>query len=637
MRQLAVSLFVAWMLSWSAPVVAQDTQVSGDEVKVKLVIVDTLVMNKQGVTVPDLTQDDFKLTIGGEDVEIDTFDLHCPGGAVADPLEVKKWTKPRAKTPGIELSHKIVFVIDYYSLSVPDRKVVLDSIQAMLQLWKPEKEEVMIAAIADGLRIEQRFTTDRQALLRTLRRMEHDITLWAREFTTTSGRLWFDDLVTLNDVLAAYDGSKGVVFFSDVVNRGSTTAGTAPSKSQDLWYQDVTQRATIARAAFYPTFSTGLSRNRGGGGSLDSLARLANETGGRMPPNTSFDLSISYARAQRDLSCRYSLGVYVDPDEVTKPKKLRVHVDREDTQVRFPESIRLWSDDEIRKSRESAAFADPENFESALVRAFAFPIRMKSNKSWDTLLAGSFDVPVPAEGIELQVGATLSKNQLQTTIAKATQTVAIPAPADGKAGSVPVTVIGDRTLKAGQYYLTVVASLPGGKERVASAQVDITVPQIPEGLIVLRGPILARIVRNGILVRADKKDDETNPNLAVLKDLMGEHGSFEPLLVHQVESVDTIVSLWEACTAGKGAPEGPAVVERRIVGEDGQVALQLDPVPLEMQGNKKIRCAGKLDHFEASELGPGEYTVEVEIKDTQKGDLIAKGSVPLLVEEGLER
>ena len=623
MRQLAVSLFVAWMLSWSAPVVAQDTQVPGDEVKVKLVIVDTLVMNKQGVTVPDLTQDDFKLTVGGEDVEIDTFDVNCPGGAVADPLEVKKWTKPRPKTPGVELNHKIVFVIDYYSLSVPDRKVVLDSIQAMLQLWKPEKEEVMIAAIADGLRIEQRFTTDRQALLRTLRRMEHDLTLWARDFTTTSGRLWFDDLATLNDVLAAYDGSKGVVFFSDVVNRGTT---------QDLWYEDVTQRATIARAAFYPTFSAGMSTYQGSGGSLDSLDRLANETGGRMPPNTSFDLSISYARAQRDLSCRYALGFYVDPDDVTKPKNLRVHVDREDTQVRFPEMIRLWSEDEVRQSREKAAFADAENFESALVRAFAFPIRMKSNKSWDTLLAGSFDVPVPAEGIELKVGATLSKNQLQTTIAKATETVAIPAPADGKAGSVPVTVVGDRTLKSGQYYLTVVGSLPGGKARVASARVDITVPQIPEGLIVLRGPILARIVRTGILVRADKKDDETNPNLAVLKDLMGEHGSFEPLLVHQVEPVDTIVSLWEACTAGKGVPEVPAVVERRIVGEDGRVALQLDPVPLEMTGNKKIRCGGKLDHFEASKLSPGEYTVDVEIKDTQKGELIAKGSVPLLVE-----
>jgi hypothetical protein len=72
-------------------------------------------------------------------------------------------------------------------------------------------------------------------------------------------------------------------------------------------------------------------------------------------------------------------------------------------------------------------------------------------------------------------------------------------------------------------------------------------------------------------------------------------------------------------------------VERRIVGEDGEVALQLDPVPLELQGNKKIRCGGKLDHFEASELSPGEYTVDVVIKDEQN-ELIAKGSVPLLVE-----
>jgi hypothetical protein len=44
-------------------------------------------------------------------------------------------------------------------------------------------------------------------------------------------------------------------------------------------------------------------------GGPPGLHRLAVDTGGRITKNTN-DLSLGIARAERDLACRYTIGVY---------------------------------------------------------------------------------------------------------------------------------------------------------------------------------------------------------------------------------------------------------------------------------------------------------------------------------------
>ena len=137
-----------------------------------------------------------------------------------------------------------------------------------------------------------------------LQRMAHDSTLWPIEFNLgTNGRGYFDDLTTLMDVVDGYPGSKAVVMFSGL------TVLSAQVRT-DNWFNDVAMHATSARAGIYPSFTPGLTAVGGPRVSQD-LSRLANQSGGRMPYFTS-DLSMSYRRAERDLSCRYSLGVYVN-------------------------------------------------------------------------------------------------------------------------------------------------------------------------------------------------------------------------------------------------------------------------------------------------------------------------------------
>jgi hypothetical protein len=43
-------------------------------------------------------------------------------------------------------------------------------------------EELMVVALTGGLRVEQPFTKDRGVVVDTLRRMEHDISLWNGNF-----------------------------------------------------------------------------------------------------------------------------------------------------------------------------------------------------------------------------------------------------------------------------------------------------------------------------------------------------------------------------------------------------------------------------------------------------------------------
>lgn len=619
MRKVTVLLAAFGILCAGTPSWTQQTSEGlTEDVKVKLMLIDALVMTSNGETVPDMKKEEFELKIAGADREIDTFDLYCPIGAQPDVKEIANLKQLKASTRTFdtpENPRKIVFVFDYYTIATTDRPQILNAAQEMLELWQPDNEEVMIAAIANGLRVEQRFTNDHRKAIRAMQRMEHDKTLWPIDYYTTTGKLWFDDLAVLMDVLAAYDGPKAVVFFS---------AGLGTGTQQEIWYQDVITRAVAGRSAFYPTFSA-FSPNTGAA-YLGALARLANSTGGRMPPNSSFDISISYARAQRDMSCRYVLGVYVDPEKSVKPEKLRLYVNRDGTQLRYPETFQVRSEEQTLASRMQAAYHDPEKFENPLVRAMAYPYRLKGKNKWDTLLAAHLEIPFEGAPRTLEFGANLMR--VGTRIGKYRTEMVIDPPKEGDSRS--VTIIGDRAFKPGRYRLVVVASEPGTKDRVASAEVEITIPEIPEGIMILRGPLMARVVKDGVLVRADKKEDKNNPNRAVLNDLIGD-GSFEPLLVHEVSTKDTLMAGWEACMLVKDAPEGPFRAIRQVLDEDGKVVLEVASSALELRKKSGALCGGTLDSFKADVLSDGEYTLEVVVEYADSGDMITKAVAPFVV------
>jgi len=184
-----------------------------EEVDVALVMVETLVLDSDGRTVPDLTQDDFELIVAGKLRTIDEFDVSCPAGEQGAPRVLEPGEQREPVAP--EQKRKMVILLDYYHLGTINRGESTRGAAGLILQNKTPGEEVMIAGLANGLRIEQRFTSDTDALLSTLQRMDHDASLYAMDFGSgVTDRAFFDNLSTLMDVLGEYEGPKAVVMFT---------------------------------------------------------------------------------------------------------------------------------------------------------------------------------------------------------------------------------------------------------------------------------------------------------------------------------------------------------------------------------------------------------------------------------------
>jgi hypothetical protein len=200
-------------------------------------------------------------------------------------------------------------------------------------------------------------------------------------------------------------------------------------------------------------------------------------------------------------------------------------------------------------------------------------------------------------------------------------------PVEAGGATRPVTVVGDAKLKDGPHTLNVVLSRPDG-DRIVGAEARFNVPQVLTDLLILRGPLLARVVPGGLLVQADP-DNRTDDSR--LERLVGPDNTFEPLLVHAIDASEELLSYWNACVQGKIRLTGDAVINRRLMTEDGELAHAFEPLPLELKSvGKKLSCQDELEKLPANTLAPGEYEFDVTITYTN-GDLISSSRVPLLV------
>ena len=217
-----------------------------EQVEVQLVLVDFLVVDRNGRTVPDLTIDNFRLKVDGNLTEIHSLDVDCPIGSAdelnpqsADPLPPgMEDTKPR----------KIVLVFDYDHMT--NEAEAYARVLRLLDTWPEGPEEHMIASFGEVVRIETPFTTDRDELRWAIRRMRNDRDLFAAEKGRLTENRFFDRVLSLMDILQAYEGRKTIVLMSGpFINDGWTN---------DRALRELSGMSTIARAAVYPVDTGGL-------------------------------------------------------------------------------------------------------------------------------------------------------------------------------------------------------------------------------------------------------------------------------------------------------------------------------------------------------------------------------------------
>ncbi len=452
------------LLSVTVAVRAQESPVDIDQeekVKVRLVLVDILVTDRNGRTVPGLDIQDFTLLVQNRPVAIDTLDAVCAAGGRDDPGPRVADSEPLTGIP--DSPARVVLLFDHYHMDMGDRLDAQRHAREIIAGGIGPEDRLMVAVLSDGLRILQPFTSDPVRLYSALNRMEQDVTLWAKLFDPPYRPLtekgYFRDLSRLMNVLIGYEGSKAVVMFSAFLGR---------SDDNDLWYLDVAHRAAEGRAVIYPVYARGLTPPLRGrktepvGGSR-ALARLANETGGRFTRNTN-DLSLGYVRARRDLTCRYTVGFYLEEtgrNQVEDSRNITVRVRGRGRSVRHPEQLREWSAEDRKRAAVSAAEADPERFLDPAVRSGLRLVRPKGERNWKVHLEA--EAPPPDETAAMTVLVTRNRK----TVKRFQQVVP-----RGR----PVRWSRSTNLPAGEYELIVVLDDPGR----SGPSTTVTAISVPE-------------------------------------------------------------------------------------------------------------------------------------------------------------
>jgi len=217
-----------------------------EEERVQLVIIDVVVVDKQGRTVPGLTADDFVIKANGARVPVDALDVNCPDGAVAEPRGVRLASK-RELPDSANVSRRIVLAIDYLHMPPIRRPLVLEYARKSVRDGTLPGDEIMVVALNGGLRIEQPFTSDPDEVVKSLRRMEYDVTLWQPDYFHTHEAVFVDPMVALLDLLGRWHGNKAVVLFSEMED-----------VPLDLEFARIAAIAATSRCSIYPVDSKGL-------------------------------------------------------------------------------------------------------------------------------------------------------------------------------------------------------------------------------------------------------------------------------------------------------------------------------------------------------------------------------------------
>jgi VWFA-related protein len=269
-RSARVAALIAMMLlaTGGAPLQAVDEpppHQSGKKevVTVRLVTMDVVVFDREDRTVSGLAAEDFDLFVDSRRVKVDTFDPACSAGGLESPRGgwTSRWTEPTGAGDGSD-PRRVIFVFDYLHLSQvksTDGTPLMAQTMSIRQLMRslrdlPEApaEEIMIAVLDGGLRVEQPFTAGRDHALATLGRMEKDVTLYAGHFGHVTEDPLFTGLNALVDLVDATSGSKAAVIF---------TGGIGPGESYDADYRALANHATMARVSFYPVDCSALNDN----------------------------------------------------------------------------------------------------------------------------------------------------------------------------------------------------------------------------------------------------------------------------------------------------------------------------------------------------------------------------------------
>ncbi|HET9481792.1 MAG TPA: hypothetical protein VFP98_08560 [Candidatus Polarisedimenticolia bacterium] len=317
---------------------------------------------------------------------------------------------------------------------------------------------------------------------------------------------------------------------------------------------------------------------------------------------------MGYARARRDLSCRYTLGFYDDNPREERAHSVRVKMNRPGLRIAFPSRYAFRAPEKKRESILTAAYIAPAMFQNGVIRTHVFPVRPHGKRSWDCTVAVEFPMPpgAGAAGLaEREFGVILRNGSrivagFDRKISVRTRT--LDSPARRVSFSQPVE------LGPGSYTVTAVMTVPG-EERPYTSQAQVVVPPVPGEEVFLVAPVLGKRAGRDVVVRATSDPSargRTSDELAK-EDRVGDADSVMPLLVHSLTPEDRVLATTHACVTSRYRGDGGETLGRAIESESGRVAFDWPAANLVRGAKAPLECREHLDEIPATLLEPGEY------------------------------
>jgi hypothetical protein len=328
------------------------------------------------------------------------------------------------------------------------------------------------------------------------------------------------------------------------------------------------------------------------------------------------------------MSCVYSLGFYVDEYKEDDPRSVSIRINRPDMIAIHPSKYVVRSAEAQRESLLSAAWNAPDLFRTGVVRAHVFPLRPTAKDEWDVLLAVRFPVSVDGrvgQASEREFGGVLRNGP---NVAHQFSRKVSVQPVVETDNLAPAFTFVDRVrLKPGEYELTVVM---GGKEspQQHADRIAVVVPEVPRKELLVTGPTLGRKVGDELVFYAEGKDGGG--------DRQAEFGSFTPLLVQLVNEPVDLIFLTDTCFVGspgavRRVEQLAKSVQRDLSNQTGAGQTPIQPVPIDLEGQGKVRCQSIVDVLPASALSTGDFVFAAEVAAGKKGG-VERAEVSFAVE-----
>jgi len=357
---------------------------------------------------------------------------------------------------------------------------------------------------------------------------------------------------------------------------------------RDPHFEELSAMATTSRTAIYPVDSAGLRTGPSLIGGPPVLHRLATETGGRVTSGTN-DITLAYARAQRDIGCTYTLAFYDPGDRADNNRRLSIKFrkNRGGRRIVYPDFYVRRSPEQKKKSVVKTASMAPHIFESDRIRAEYFVMEADKLESWRMLV-----------GVDLRLGTTSVLHEPQswklegflrrlngTVVRKFERQLEVPA-TDPESGITPsVKLFHELFAPPGEYALSVVVTAPDEDDPIAATRLA-SLAQTPFNGSFVLGPIL------GVSSGGSRKDP-----------------GFEPLLDARLAPGQTVEALSVLCVTGPDGKRDVPTMMRWLSTTDDNEVFRYEEESLSMKFHGGVRCGRVIDTVSTEALAPGRYKI----------------------------